>query len=221
MNKKIVNWNEINTVLLDLDGTLLDLHFDNYFWSYYLPNAYSKFFSIPENEAHLFIRHSLAAKAGTLDWYDIDYWSDRFNLDLIKMKEEISQKISARPNAREFLSAISHSGKKLVMVTNAHRKTLQLKMRQVDLSKWFDEIIVSHDLEAAKESNLFWSRLDSIYSFDIKRTILIDDNEDVLSAAYNYGITNLITIAKPDSQQPTRMESNFISLKNFSQIIPR
>ena len=25
-------WRDIDTVLLDMDGTLLDLHYDNHFW---------------------------------------------------------------------------------------------------------------------------------------------------------------------------------------------
>ena len=100
MKKQLINWTNIDIVLLDLDGTLLDLSFDNYFWNYYLPKEYSNFFSISEDMANSFIRDSLAEKEGTLDWYDIDYWSDRFNIDLVKMKEKISAKISAKPNAK-------------------------------------------------------------------------------------------------------------------------
>ena len=220
MNKQLLNWKNIDIVLLDLDGTLLDLNFDNYFWSNYLPKEYSKFFSVPEDLANSFIRDSLAEKAGTLDWYDIDYWSDRFNIDLVKMKEEISARISAKPNAKEFLNTISKSGKKLILVTNAHRKTLHIKMRKVDLSKWFDAIVVSHELKAAKESGMFWKKLHLIHHFDIKRTVLIDDNEDVLTAAENHGIANLITIIRPDSQQPKRTTCKFTAINNFSEIMP-
>ena len=220
MKKHLLNWTNIDTVLLDLDGTLLDLNFDNYFWSYYLPKEYSKFFSIPEDLANSFIRDSLAEKEGTLDWYDIDYWSDRFNIDLVKMKEKISAKISAKPNAKEFLNTISKSGKKLILVTNAHRKTLDIKMRQINLSKWFDAVVISHELKAAKESDMFWKKLQSLYPFNIKRTVLIDDNEDVLAAAENHGIANLITILRPDSQQPKRKNCKFTAINNFSEIMP-
>ena len=33
----MIEWQNIDTVLLDMDGTLLDLHFDNYFWQQHLP----------------------------------------------------------------------------------------------------------------------------------------------------------------------------------------
>ena len=135
MKKQILNWKTIDIVLLDLDGTLLDLNFDNYFWTYFLPKEYAEIFSIPEDQANEFIKKSLAEKAGTLEWYDVDYWSDRFDLDLIKMKKKISLKISERPNATEFLNAVYESGKKLVMVTNAHRKTLQIKIYHLVIQK--------------------------------------------------------------------------------------
>jgi len=32
-----INWSEIDTILLDMDGTLLDLNFDLHFWMEYLP----------------------------------------------------------------------------------------------------------------------------------------------------------------------------------------
>ncbi|NLD01354.1 MAG: haloacid dehalogenase, partial [Gammaproteobacteria bacterium] len=35
-------WAHIDTVLLDMDGTLLDLHFDNFFWLKYLPQCYAE-----------------------------------------------------------------------------------------------------------------------------------------------------------------------------------
>ena len=37
----LVNWNEVHTVLLDMDGTLLDLYFDNYFWQHFVTERYA------------------------------------------------------------------------------------------------------------------------------------------------------------------------------------
>ena len=38
----MIDWTKISTVLLDMDGTLLDLHFDNYFWQEYVPDRYAE-----------------------------------------------------------------------------------------------------------------------------------------------------------------------------------
>lgn len=36
------NWKTIDTVLLDMDGTLLDLHFDNHFWLSLVPQEFKQ-----------------------------------------------------------------------------------------------------------------------------------------------------------------------------------
>ena len=41
-NSLNLDWDQIDTILLDLDGTLLDLNFDLEFWLDYIPKAYSK-----------------------------------------------------------------------------------------------------------------------------------------------------------------------------------
>ena len=33
----IIDWTRIDTILLDMDGTLLDLGFDNFFWREHVP----------------------------------------------------------------------------------------------------------------------------------------------------------------------------------------
>ena len=38
----MIDWDDIDTVLLDMDGTLLDLHFDNFFWMHYMPRRYAE-----------------------------------------------------------------------------------------------------------------------------------------------------------------------------------
>ncbi len=38
----MIVWDEINTVLMDMDGTLLDLYFDNHFWQELIPLRYAQ-----------------------------------------------------------------------------------------------------------------------------------------------------------------------------------
>ena len=36
-----VDWESVDTVLLDMDGTILDLRFDNWFWLELIPRRYA------------------------------------------------------------------------------------------------------------------------------------------------------------------------------------
>ena len=37
----LIDWEEIDTILLDMDGTLLDLNYDLHFWLEHLPLIYA------------------------------------------------------------------------------------------------------------------------------------------------------------------------------------
>ena len=68
-------WNAIDTVLLDMDGTLLDLHFDNHFWLQHLPQRYAELHGVSRALADAELLPLFREHAGTLNWYCTDFWS--------------------------------------------------------------------------------------------------------------------------------------------------
>jgi len=217
----MIDWNSIDTVLLDMDGTLLDLYFDNYFWSEHLPRVYADKHQISELASSEHLHRQFKAGQGTLAWYCIDHWSEQLNLDIPALKREIQHMISLRPHALEFLQQLHDSNRDVVMVTNAHRKTLDIKMDNVDITQWFDRIVVSHDLKAAKEEQAFWHKLQELHPFDPARTLLIDDTESVLHSAREYGVSHLLTLLQPDSQRQKRIDTDFPGIHHFDEIMPK
>ena len=217
----MINWGSIDTVLLDMDGTLLDLHFDNYFWTQHLPKVYADKHQISEADSSEQLNRLFVDGQGTLSWYSIDYWSEQLNLDIPSLKRELQHMISLRPHAIEFLEQLHDSERDVVLVTNAHRKTLEIKMDQVDITSWFDRIVVSHDLDAAKEEQAFWHRLQDLHPFDPARTLLIDDTESVLHSAQRYGVAHLLTLLQPDSQRQKRIDTDFPGIHHFDEIMPQ
>ena len=217
----MIDWDCIDTVLLDMDGTLLDLYFDNYFWTEHLPRIYADKHQISEESSSELLLAQLNQGRGTLTWYSIDHWSEQLNLDIPALKREIQHMVSLRPYALEFLQQLHSSERDVVMVTNAHRKTLEIKMDQIDITHWFDRIVVSHDLNAPKEELAFWHKLQELHPFDPTRTLLIDDTESVLHSASQYGIAHLLTLLQPDSQRQKRIDTNFPGIHHFNEIMPR
>jgi putative hydrolase of the HAD superfamily len=216
----MIDWKAIRTVFLDMDGTLLDLHFDNHFWLEHVPQKYAGQHGMALDEARRVLEEKYQAITGTLNWYCIDYWSDALELDIAALKRDIEHLIAIRPGASGFLKALRSSDKRVVLVTNAHQKSLSLKMAQTGLETYFDAMICSHDLGLPKEDPAFWEKVKAVEPFDVDSTLLIDDSHTVLESARIAGIRHLRSIQQPDSQQAPRPEGDFIAVGDFSRLLP-
>lgn len=221
-----LDWNDIDTVLLDMDGTLLDLYFDNHFWLEHLPLRYAARHGVNETHARAHLTDMFAAQRGTLNWYCVDYWSRQLQLDIGELKHEIEHLIAIRPHVEDFLQRLHDSPssdgspRNVWLVTNAHRKSLNIKMKQTRIDRWFDRIICSHDYEQPKESAEFWRRFHAEHPFDPARTLFIDDSASVLQAAQRFGIRHLLTLLQPDSRQARREQTEFPGILHFDEIMP-
>lgn len=213
----MINWNNIDSVFLDMDGTLLDLHFDNYFWLTHLPKRYSDIKGVSKSEANETLLKLIKQEEGTLNWYCLDFWTETLGVNITELKQEIQHLIAFRPHVKTFLQELQDSRHRVVLVTNAHNKSLNLKLSITGLDHYVDAIICSHDLKLPKENPLFWEKLQAIEPFDKTRTMLIDDSLAVLKSAQEYGIQHIYSIVQPDSQKPPRSNEEFPSIDRFDQ----
>jgi len=210
-----LDWSTIDTVLLDMDGTLLDLHYDNHFWLHHLPNIYAQAKGQPREQVMVKIESLLTNHKGTLNWYCVDFWSDQLELDILHHSAEVAHKIAYRPTAEAFLQACAQRVDDLRLVTNAHRKLLNLKIQQTQLDQYFDMMVCSHELDAPKEHENFWRELEKRKSFDPSRTVFIDDGEPMLDAAADHGIQHIYSIAQPDSVNVRLTDSKYPMLESL------
>jgi putative hydrolase of the HAD superfamily len=216
----MLNWNKINTVFLDMDGTLLDLNFDNHFWLEFVPQRYAELNQITLTAANAKLVPLFKSMEGKLEWYCLDYWSEQLNLDIAGLKAEIAGLIKVLPHVNEFLAALQLVDKHVFLVTNAHTDSLSLKMEKTCLQPFFDQIICSHDLGFAKEQQQFWQALQKHYDWDKQSTVMIDDSLAVLRAAQDFGIAELISINKPDSQKASKLIREFSAITDFRELMP-
>lgn len=212
-------WEEVEKVFFDLDGTLLDRYFDDYFWEQFLPEVYSSKHKLKITESRQLLINTYKSVQNTLQWTDLDYWSDRLGLDIAALKYEIRHLIQARPQVTELMNHIKSLGKEIYLVTNAHPKALEIKLDQVDLAHWFSTRICSKEVGAAKEQPEFWYKFDKIIPFEKNTTLFVDDNLKVLENAREFGIKHLVHIAKPSSKAPAQYCNKYRSIDTFQELI--
>ncbi len=216
----MLDWQRIDTVLLDMDGTLLDLHFDNHFWLQHVPLRYAEARGLPLEQARSELLRRYGDIQGTLEWYCVDHWSRELGLDIALLKEEVDHLIAVHPHVTEFLDLLQAAGRRRVLVTNAHQKSLGLKMQRTRLRDRLDAVCCAHDLGLPKESEAFWPKLRQIEPFDPQRTLFVDDSLAVLRSARRFGIGQLLAIRQPDSRQAERAVDEFPAVRGFSEVLP-
>ncbi|WP_136808086.1 HAD-IA family hydrolase [Desulfosediminicola flagellatus] len=212
-------WDEIDTVLLDMDGTLLDSYFDDYFWEEYVPRNFAEVNNISPEEARKTLLSRYRSVEKTLQWADLDFWSEQLGLDIPELKCKIDHLIQVHPYVIDFLKFITSQDKQLHLVTAAHSKTLKLKLGKTAIGPYFDRIIPAEEIGVAKESPQFWDILQQALGFSTDRTLLVDDNSNVLQAAQHYGIEHLVYVAKPSSRRPVKYSEDFPSIVFFKDLI--
>lgn len=215
----LMPWRDIDTVLLDMDGTLLDLYYDEHFWLQHLPQRYADLHGVSLAMALLEMKPLFEKNAGTLNWYCLDYWSAELKLSVRDLKVETANLIALRPDAETFLAAIKQAGKRVIMITNAHRDSLSLKMERIELAPYFERLISSHDYGFPKESPQFWDALQADIAFDPARSLFIDDTLPILRSARGFGIGHLLAVSEPNSQKGPKDTEEFAAVKDYRELI--
>jgi putative hydrolase of the HAD superfamily len=214
-----VNWSAIDTVLLDMDGTLLDLRFDNWFWQEHIPGLYAVRHGISVDAARSYLEPKFREVFGTMDWYCIDHWSRELGMDIGAIKREAGSRVRFLPGAEAFLAKLKQGGKRRVLITNAHPETLAIKNARTGLYRHLDASYSAHPFEVPKEDPVFWTRLQRQEPFEPARTLFVDDNVDVLESARGFGITWLRAVRCPDSGRPPKDTGDFTAIDRVGDLI--
>lgn len=218
---KIVNWDKVEWVILDMDGTVLDLAYDNFFWRQLVPQRYAQLHGLTLEQARSELEPRFLEIQHTLPWYCTDHWSKLTGLNLAELKRETRHLIGPLEGSVEFLHAVKASGRKLWLATNAHRDSWSLKLEHTGLTPLFEQIVCSHDFGAPKEDPLFWQRFITQHPFDLERALFVDDSLPVLHAAQNFGVGQVIAISHPDTSSSPREILEFPSIPRLGVLKPK
>lgn len=214
-----LNWSQIDTVLLDMDGTLLDLHFDNHFWIEHLPKKLAEKSGRSVQECREEMLAHYERITGQIEWYCLDYWADYLQMDIVAAKREVEHLISMREDTIPFLDTLKESGREVILVTNAHPGSLSLKVEHTQLDSHIDQLISTHIFGVTKESQVLWQKLQQKLAFNPSKTLFVDDSLTILQAAKDFGIGHLLAVENPDSQLPHRTIEQFESVSDYRTLL--
>src|SRR3990170_7530112 len=215
----LIPFKEIEHVLLDMDGTLLDRYFDDYFWEHLVPERYAEKHKITFGKSKEELFKKYKAHEGTLNWTDIDFWSRELDLDIPALKEQIRHMIEVHPHVEDFLKMLRKQKKMIFLVTNAHYKVLDLKLKKTEIGKYFDAAITSFEMGYPKERIEFWQGVEDRLGFDKEKTLFIDDTEEVLKTAKRFGIKYILHKAKASSKVKAKLSKDFMHIFDFKELI--
>ncbi len=213
------DFSRVDHVLFDLDGTLLDLAYDNYIWLERIPREWGARAGLAPRAALAALAPRFKAVEGTLDWYDIEYWSRELGVDIAQVHREERARIAWLPGARQLLAALRALGKRLVLLTNAHPAPLAIKDEVTAVRSCFDASFSSHRFGAPKEDPRFWSGVSAVEPFDPARSLFIDDSLPVLDAARRAGIGHVIAVRRPDTTRELRRPDEFPSVDHVADLL--
>ena len=222
MKKKPDNIDELldacDTLMLDMDGTLLDLAYDNYMWMEHIPAAYARQKEVSEEHARDHLYAAFRRLEGKLDWYCLDHWSNELDIDVVALHREQNGRIGFLPGAKKFLQTVADHHVRVLLVTNSHQHTLDIKTEVTAIVDYFDAVYTSHALGAAKEDQPFWHELSNLESFDPARTVFIDDNVAVLQSARDFGVDMLLHITRPDTKRAPQPNKDFVGIEGVGKL---
>ncbi|MBM4136197.1 MAG: HAD-IA family hydrolase [Nitrospira sp.] len=219
MDSRKIPLKDIKFVLLDMDGTLLDRYFDDYFWEHLVPERYAEKHSITFGKAKEELMERYRVHEGTLNWTDLDFWSKELSIDIPALKEQIKHLIEVHPHVEEFLQMLKQQKKKVFLVTNAYYKAIDLKLKKTRIGRYFDMVLSSFDVGYPKETIEFWKEAEKRLGFDKGKTLLVDDTEDVLKTAKSYGIRYILHKARANSKMKPKMSKDFLHIFDFKELL--
>ena len=199
---------DVSNILLDIDGVLLDQNFDNLFWMEWVPEAVASSHDISLNAAKEDIYKTSKELYGTLPWYELKFWEDKYKVDLLSIADKNKSYAMFIDGAEEALKFISSLDKNIFFLTNCDSRLLKIKSSQVPLLNYADGWISSVDIGVVKEDQKFWKIALEKLNIQPSKSIFFDDNINIVNSAARYGIKKTVHVTEPTNNNSVIYESN-------------
>jgi len=166
-------------ISFDMDGTLVDAEFTDWVWGHGIPALYSKKTGLSFEEAKDFVvKEYLKVGEGTMEWYDIKYWFQVFQLEESweVLMERYTDKIKIYPDVHPLLERLRERHR-MVLTSNAGREFIGMEMEATGLGKYFDRIFsATSDFGEVKKTAAFYQRICQILEARPQEIVHVGDH---------------------------------------------
>jgi putative hydrolase of the HAD superfamily len=166
-------------ISFDMDGTLVDSEFTDWVWLHGIPKLYAEKTGLPfEKAKHLVVEEYLKVGEGAIEWYDIKYWFQFFQLEQSwkVLMERYVDKISIYPNVNHILERLKDRFQ-LVLTSNAGREFIDVEMEATGLGRYFDRIFsATSDFGEVKKTVGFYERICEILGTRPQEIVHVGDH---------------------------------------------
>ena len=216
----VLNWDRIDDVLIDMDGTLLDRHFDNFFFEEDLPRRYVAMQGLSFDASRGTVNGDVPVGGRELAWTDLHYSSGRVGIDVVAMHLSQLTLIGFLLGAEDFLKAVRIKGKRRA-ATNAHEAGVAVKSAKTGLDRYVgsDRRRVRSGL-SQDEMPEYWPGPAAGWLDSTRAALsMLTTTEMCSAAASHYGIATIIHSAKSSSQLPPVQSSKFASVEHLPALL--
>jgi HAD superfamily hydrolase (TIGR01549 family) len=170
---------EIQFISFDLDGTLVELDFSEWVWGMGIPELFAKKNGMSLDTAKKIVEGEyLKVSDGSMEWYDIKYWFDFFQLDghWRALLNRFSDRIRAYPESSRVLQALS-SNYELIIISNAAREFIDIEVDVAELRRYFSRIFsATSDFGQVKKTAEFYGHICQLLGISPTEMIHVGDN---------------------------------------------
>ncbi|MBW2999226.1 HAD family hydrolase [Candidatus Woesearchaeota archaeon] len=169
----------IKVISFDLDETLVDKDFDMIIWYTEIPRLYSEKYKIPFEEAKIEVVSEYKRLKDHHRWTDIEFWFDHFGLkDWRKLMDGLKYKIRLYPDSIPLLEKMKKDFK-LIIITQAERKFIELKIKVENLGKYFLDIFsTASDFKQLEKSEAIYLKILEKLKIKPEELVHIGDHYD-------------------------------------------
>jgi len=166
-------------ISFDMDGTLVNTEFTDWVWLHGIPKLYADKTKLPFEEAkHLVVEEYLKVGEGAMEWYDIKYWFQFFQLQQSwkDLMHQYVDKISVYPDVHYILDRLKGEFP-IILTSNAGREFIQVEMEATGLWGYFDRIFsATSDFGEVKKTVGFYRRICQILGADPQEIVHVGDH---------------------------------------------